>query len=210
MTFFNGVASLGTVSGEAQLKNHLVIRFERYQETPLSYRILLSGLIEEGLVWKLIKVLSCTVQMPTILVNSQTNKDWQGVAIMAMEPIMVIWRCCWWRWNAEWWEDPVPRPTALEGLSEVGQLDTLPPYRQPLYSLLPLPSPSIQITNILLHHFKWHLHLQELSGWWMNTRPACRQPILNPQSSPHPFFRSFFRIFTFQPLHLNFEHQNSS
>ena len=121
--------------------------------------------------------------MPTILVNSQTNKDWHGVAIMAMEPIMVIWRCCWWRWNAEWWEDPVPRPTALEGLSEVGQLDTLPPYRQPLYSLPPLPSPSIQITNILLHHFKWHLHLQELSGWWMNTRPACRQPILNPQSS---------------------------
>ena len=101
-----------------------------------------------------------------------------------MEPIMAIWRCCWWRWNAEWWEDPVPRPTALEGLSEVGQLDTLPPYRQPLYSLPPpLPSPSIQITNILLHHFKWHLHLQELSGWWMNTRPACRQPILNPQSS---------------------------
>ena len=101
-----------------------------------------------------------------------------------MELIMVIWRCCWWRWNAEWWEDPEPRPTALEGLSEVGQLDTLPPYRQPLYSLPPpLPSPSIQITNILLHHFKWHLHLQELSGWWMNTRPACRQPILNPQSS---------------------------
>ena len=101
----------------------------------------------------------------------------------------------------------MPRPTALEGLSEVGQLDTLPPYRQPLYSLPPPfntdnkhPFAPFQMT------FAFARTLRLMDEYQASLPPTYFKSTKLPQ----PFFRSFFRIFTFQPLHLNFEHQNSA